>query len=122
MEAASTPRRALVAGSIGNAVEWDNFAVHGAFATIIAATYFPGDDPMVGLSATFAVFATDFLARPVGALVFGRLGDQVPAAPAAYATLLAVAAVVAAVASRETTFEQLSAAGEPRAEMAPRAH
>jgi MFS transporter, MHS family, proline/betaine transporter len=70
-------RRALVAGAIGNVVEWYDFAVYGAFATIIATTYFPGADPVAGLSASFAVFATAFLARPVGAVVFGRLGDRV---------------------------------------------
>jgi MFS transporter, MHS family, proline/betaine transporter len=77
METASTSGRALVAGSIGNVVEWYDFAVYGAFATVIATTYFPGDDPVAGLSAGFAVFATAFLARPVGAVVFGRLGDRV---------------------------------------------
>jgi MFS transporter, MHS family, proline/betaine transporter len=69
--------RALVAGGIGNVVEWYDFAVYGAFATVIATTYFPGADPVAGLSASFAVFATAFLARPFGAILFGRLGDQV---------------------------------------------
>jgi MFS transporter, MHS family, proline/betaine transporter len=69
--------RALVAGGIGNVVEWYDFAVYGAFATVIATTYFPGADPAAGLSASFAVFATAFLARPFGAILFGRLGDRV---------------------------------------------
>jgi MHS family proline/betaine transporter-like MFS transporter len=63
---ASSPRRALVAGGVGNVVEWYDFAVYGAFATIIAATFFPGGDRFAGLSASFAVFAAAFLARPVG--------------------------------------------------------
>jgi MHS family proline/betaine transporter-like MFS transporter len=54
---ASTPGRALVAGGIGNVVEWYDFAVYGAFVPIIASTYFPGDDPIASLSASFAVFA-----------------------------------------------------------------
>jgi MFS transporter, MHS family, proline/betaine transporter len=74
---ASTSRRALVAGGIGNVVEWYDFAVYGAFASVIATTYFPGADPAAGLSASFAVFATAFLARPFGAVLFGRLGDRV---------------------------------------------
>jgi MHS family proline/betaine transporter-like MFS transporter len=77
MTGRSTSRRALVAGGVGNVVEWYDFAVYGAFATVIATTYFPGADPIAGLSASFAVFATAFLARPVGAVVFGRLGDRV---------------------------------------------
>jgi MFS transporter, MHS family, proline/betaine transporter len=77
MTGRSTSNRALVAGGVGNVVEWYDFAVYGAFATVIATTYFPGADPIAGLSASFAVFATAFLARPVGAVVFGRLGDRV---------------------------------------------
>jgi MHS family proline/betaine transporter-like MFS transporter len=66
MTGRSTSNRALVAGGVGNVVEWYDFAVYGAFATVIATTYFPGADPIAGLSASFAVFATAFLARPVG--------------------------------------------------------
>jgi MFS transporter, MHS family, proline/betaine transporter len=68
--------RALVAAGVGNLVEWYDFAVYGAFATIIAITFFPGSDPTARLLASFAVFATAFLIRPVGAVLFGRLGDR----------------------------------------------
>jgi MHS family proline/betaine transporter-like MFS transporter len=68
--------RALVAACVGNLVEWYDFAVYGSFATIIAVTFFPGADPTARLLASFAVFATAFLVRPVGALLFGRLGDR----------------------------------------------
>ena len=74
---ASASGRALVAACAGNLVEWYDFAVYGAFATIIAATFFPGSDPSARLLASFAVFATAFLVRPFGALLFGRLGDRV---------------------------------------------
>jgi MHS family proline/betaine transporter-like MFS transporter len=97
MAAAATSRRALVAGGIGNVVEWYDFAVYGAFATVIAATYFPGDDPVGGLSASFAVFATAFLARPVGALVFGRLGDRVGRRPVLVTVILLMAAATAGI-------------------------
>jgi MFS transporter, MHS family, proline/betaine transporter len=73
---ATASGRALVAACAGNLVEWYDFAVYGAFATIIAATFFPGSDPSARLLASFAVFATAFLVRPVGALLFGRLGDR----------------------------------------------
>ena len=97
MEAASTARRALVAGSIGNVVEWYDFAIYGAFATVIAAIYFPGGDPVAGLSATFALFATAFLARPVGALVFGRLGDRVGRRQVLVTVILLMAAATAGI-------------------------
>jgi MHS family proline/betaine transporter-like MFS transporter len=72
----SSPRRALVAACIGNAVEWYDFALYGAFATILAITYFPSADRDANLLAAFAVFSTAFIFRPVGALLFGRLGDR----------------------------------------------
>jgi len=72
----SAPRRALLAACVGNLVEWYDFAVYGAFATIIAGTYFPRTDATASLLAAFAVFATAFLLRPVGAVLFGRLGDR----------------------------------------------
>lgn len=74
--AGSASRRALAAACIGNVVEWYDFAIYGAFASVIAVTYFPSANPVAGLSASFAVFATAFLARPVGAVLFGRLGDR----------------------------------------------
>jgi MHS family proline/betaine transporter-like MFS transporter len=68
--------RALVAACIGNLVEWYDFAIYSAFATVLASTYFPSADDTAGLLATFAVFAIAFLARPVGAVLFGRRGDR----------------------------------------------
>jgi MFS transporter, MHS family, proline/betaine transporter len=72
----SSPRRALVAACIGNAVGCHDFALHGAFATILAITYFPSGDRDANLLAAFAVFSTAFIFRPVGALLFGRRGDR----------------------------------------------
>jgi MFS transporter, MHS family, proline/betaine transporter len=72
----SDPRRALAAAGIGNAVEWYDFALYGAFATVLAKTYFPSADRGVNLLAVFAVFSTAFVFRPVGALLFGRRGDR----------------------------------------------
>jgi MFS transporter, MHS family, proline/betaine transporter len=72
----SSPRRALVAACIGNAVEWHDFALYGAFATILATTYFPSGDRDANLLAAFAVFSTAFVFRPVGAVLFGGRGDR----------------------------------------------
>ena len=97
MTGRSTSRRALVAGGVGNVVEWYDFAVYGAFATVIATTYFPGADPVAGLSASFAVFATAFLARPVGAVVFGRLGDRVGRRQVLVTVIVLMAAATAGI-------------------------
>jgi MHS family proline/betaine transporter-like MFS transporter len=67
-------RHALVVACIGNVVEWYDFAIYGALATILAGTYFPNTDKSTGLLASFAVFATAFLARPFGALLLGLTG------------------------------------------------
>ena len=60
-------RRIVTAGVIGNVLEWYDFAVYGFFAPILAAQFFPGDDPVAKLLAAFATFAVGFLMRPVGA-------------------------------------------------------
>jgi MFS transporter, MHS family, proline/betaine transporter len=68
-------RRAAMAGMIGNVLEWYDFAVYGFFAATIGKHYFPSDDPTVSVVAAFGVFAIGFLARPIGAVILGHLGD-----------------------------------------------
>lgn len=71
-----TRRKAIMAGGIGNFVEWFDFALYAQFATIIGLHFFPSEDPTARLLATFAIFAVGFLARPIGGLIFGQLGDR----------------------------------------------
>ncbi|WP_169379068.1 MFS transporter [Streptomyces sulphureus] len=79
----STSRRALVAGSVGNFLEWYEFSVYGFFATIIAAQFFTpeGGTEAEALIKTYASFALAFFFRPVGAALFGRLGDRIGRRP-----------------------------------------
>ncbi|WP_328492820.1 MFS transporter [Streptomyces sp. NBC_00414] len=76
-------RRALVAGSVGNFIEWYEFGVYGYFATVIAARFFTpeGGTEAEALVRTYASFALAFFFRPVGAALFGRLGDRVGRRP-----------------------------------------
>jgi MFS transporter, MHS family, proline/betaine transporter len=75
---ASTPLRRVIAGaSIGNAVEWFDFAIYGFLATYIAAHFFPAGDDTAALLNTFAIFAAAFFLRPLGGFVFGPLGDRI---------------------------------------------
>ncbi|GGZ38739.1 MFS transporter [Streptomyces poonensis] len=71
-------RRALLAGSVGNFIEWYEFGVYGYFATVIAARFFTpeGGSEIEALVKTYASFALAFFFRPVGAALFGRLGDR----------------------------------------------
>ncbi|MFJ3830392.1 MFS transporter [Streptomyces sp. NPDC090046] len=77
-------RRALVAGSVGNFIEWYEFGIYGYFATVIAAQFFTpeGGSAVEGLVKAYASFALAFFFRPVGAAVFGRFGDRVGRRPA----------------------------------------
>ncbi|MEV7995604.1 MFS transporter [Streptomyces sp. NPDC086077] len=76
-------RRALVAGSVGNFIEWYEFGVYGYFATVIAARFFTpeGGSEAEALVKTYASFALAFFFRPVGAALFGRLGDRIGRRP-----------------------------------------
>lgn len=69
-------RRVVVATSIGTFIEMYDAVLYGYFATIIAAQFFPSTDPTASLLATFAIFAVGFLVNPVGAVVFGHVGDR----------------------------------------------
>ena len=68
-------RRTVLAGAIGNVLEWYDFALFGYFAPVFSVLFFPSSNPSLSLIATFSVFAVGFLARPLGALLFGYWGD-----------------------------------------------
>jgi MFS transporter, MHS family, proline/betaine transporter len=74
-------RRALVAGALGNLVEWYEFALYGYLAPVISRQFFPGTDDAASLLATLSVFALAFFARPIGAVLFGRIGDRLGRKP-----------------------------------------
>jgi len=68
--------RTIIAGIlIGTILEWYDFALVGSLAPIIAALFFPSKSPTLSLVATFGVFATGFIARPLGGAIFGHIGD-----------------------------------------------
>ena len=69
-------RKAAVASFIGNFVEWFDYASYGYLATIIAAVFFPPEDPKAALLMTFAVFAISFIIRPIGGIIWGNIGDK----------------------------------------------
>ncbi len=83
-------RRALVAGSVGNFIEWYEFGVYGFLATLIAKNFFAtaGGSDLEALIKTYASFALAFFFRPVGAALFGRLGDRIGRRPTLILVLL----------------------------------
>ncbi|MCB1748684.1 MAG: MFS transporter [Gammaproteobacteria bacterium] len=66
-----------MAGFIGNVVEWYDFALYGYMASFLSTLFFPGDDRLTSLLATYGVFAAGFVMRPLGSAFFGWLGDTV---------------------------------------------
>src|SRR5579863_7567559 len=72
----STLRKVIVSCMIGNALEWYDFALYGYFATILSNQFFPSQDPIASLMATFGVFAAGFIMRPLGGILFGHIGDK----------------------------------------------
>ncbi len=69
-------RRGVVAGVVGNMLEWYDFALFGFFAQQIGAHFFPAGDPTASLLAAFGTFAAGFVMRPVGGALFGWVGDR----------------------------------------------
>jgi MHS family metabolite:H+ symporter-like MFS transporter len=69
--------RAIVSGWAGTSLEYFDFQLYGlAAALVLPSLFFPGMDPALGLLSSFATYAVGFLARPLGAIFFGRLGDK----------------------------------------------
>jgi len=66
----------ITAGVVGNVLEWYDFALFGVLAPVIATHFFPSADPLAGLINSYAVFAIGFLARPLGGVIFGHIGDR----------------------------------------------
>lgn len=69
--------KVITASSVGTLIEWYDFYIFGSLSTIIAAKFFPSENPTAALLSTLATFAAGFIVRPFGALVFGRLGDLI---------------------------------------------
>lgn len=66
--------KVIGASSAGTLIEWYDFYIFGSLATIISTMFFPKGHETIALLSTLATFATGFIVRPFGALVFGRMG------------------------------------------------
>lgn len=67
----------VTAASAGTIIEWYDFYIFGSLAIILAGKFFPSQDPVAGFLLTLATFATGFAVRPIGAVIFGRIGDTI---------------------------------------------
>jgi metabolite-proton symporter len=82
-------RRAIIASTVGTAIEWYDFFLYGLVtAVVFAKLYFPNEDPLSGTLSAFGIYAVGFIARPVGAAIFGHYGDRIGRKATLIATLI----------------------------------
>ena len=82
-------RRAVIASTVGTTIEWYDFLLYSTVTGLVfGKLFFPNSDALVGVLQAFAVYAVGFIARPLGAAVFGHYGDRVGRKSVLIATLL----------------------------------
>src|SRR5215469_13181299 len=82
-------RRAVIAGTVGTVIEAYDFLLYVIVAPLVFATlYFPSSEPLAGTLQAFGIYAVGFVARPVGAALFGHYGDRIGRKVTLIATLL----------------------------------
>lgn len=70
-------RRVIVAASVGNVIEWYDFYIFGSLAAVLSVKFFEQSHAVAALLSTIALFTAGFLIRPLGAFLFGWMGDRV---------------------------------------------
>jgi MFS transporter, MHS family, shikimate and dehydroshikimate transport protein len=92
-------RRRLIQGTVvGSLIEWYDIAIYGQAAALVFGTlFFPDFSPTVGLIAAFATFGVGYFARPVGALIFGHIGDRYGRRTALVGTLMLMGIATVAI-------------------------
>src|SRR5438309_8515892 len=82
-------RRAVIASTIGTAIEWYDFFLYSVVTGLVfAKLFFPNSDPLVGTLEAFGIYAVGFIARPIGAAIFGHYGDRIGRKSTLIATLM----------------------------------
>ncbi len=100
-------RRAVIASTVGTTIEWYDFFLYSTVTGLVfAQLYFPKSDPLVGTLQAFAIYAVGFIARPVGAAIFGHYGDRIGRKSTLVATLLLMGVATFLVAF-VPTYEQI---------------
>src|SRR5438552_5388163 len=92
-------RRAVIASTVGTAIEWYDFFLYSTVTGLVfAKLFFPHSDPWVGTLEAFAIYAVGFISRPIGAAIFRHYADRVGRKSTLIATLLLMGLATAAVA------------------------
>src|SRR5882762_778266 len=100
-------RRAVIASTVGTTIEWYDFFLYSTVTGLVfAKLYFPQSDPVVGTLQAFAIYAVGFVARPIGAAIFGHYGDRIGRKSTLIATLMLMGVATFLVAF-VPTYEQI---------------
>jgi MFS family permease len=94
----SALRRAVIASTVGTTIEWYDFLIYSTVTGLVFnKVYFPGSDPWIGTLQAFGVYFIGFVARPIGAVIFGHFGDRIGRKATLIVTLLMTGIATAAV-------------------------
>src|SRR6201986_557480 len=94
----SALRRAVIASTVGPTIEWYDFLIYSTVTGLVFnKVFFPGSDPWVGTLQAFDVYFVGFVARPIGAAIFGHYGDRIGRKATLIVTLLMTGIATAAV-------------------------
>src|ERR1700745_2408020 len=70
-------RRVIIAAAVGNVIEWYDFYIFGSLAAVLSVKFFEKSHPVAALLSAIALFTAGFLIRPLGAFLFGWMGDRI---------------------------------------------
>src|SRR5215475_12223284 len=91
-------RKAVIASAIGTTIEWYDFLLYSTVTGLVfGKLFFPKSDPLVGVLEAFAIYTVGFIARPIGAAIFGHYGDRIGRKATLIVTLLLTGLATAAV-------------------------
>jgi len=100
-------RRAVIASTVGTTIEWYDFLLYATVTGLVFAhLYFPQSDPLIGTLQAYAIFFVGFVARPIGAAIFGHYGDRIGRKAALIATLL-ITGLATVLVALVPTYEQI---------------
>ena len=105
-------RRAVIASTVGTTIEWYDFLLYSTVTGLVfGKLFFPHSDPLVGVLEAFAIYTVGFIARPIGAAIFGHYGDRIGRKATLIATLMITGLATFLIAFVPTT--RRSASGAP---------
>lgn len=82
------PRKTVILACVGTTIEWTEFVFYGYMSNIIAKLFFPQQQVQTALLATYGIFAVSYIARPIGSILFGHIGDKWGRKPALTASMI----------------------------------